>query len=369
MSFLLTDEQTDLQALLTQFATRHASVAQTRAAMAAADGYDPATWTRLCGELELTRLGVPEEHGGYGAGPAEALLALEILGAQLYGGPYLATFLAAQAIVLAADPGTAAELLAPIADGDRLATLAALGADGTPVADGVLGVRASDRWELTGRRAHVLNGDVADWLVVTATCEEGPGIFLVETDHSRVGRAVLPTLDPTRRVARVDLDHAPARLLCVGPAAATALARLAEIGALAVAAEQVGGARACLDMTVEYVRTRHQFGRPIGSFQAVQFTCADMFAKVEDAGTAVRYAVSVLAQGDDRAFAEAASIAKAFCSDAFVSVSGDALQLHGGIGFTAEHDVHLFLRRARADAALFGDAHAHRERLAALLEL
>lgn len=368
MTFLLTEEQADFQALLTQFAARDASLEQTRVAMTTDTGYDQATWKRLSGELELARLGLPEEYGGHGARLAEVLTALEILGARLYGGPLLSTFLAAQAISLAGGP-LAGEVLPAICGGDRLASLAALGADGLPEADGVLGVRGDRSWELTGRRAHVLNGDAADWLVVAASTVEGPGLFLVETDRPQVRRAVVSTIDPTRRVATVDLAQAPARALCVGPVAATALVRLAEIGAVAVAAEQVGGARACLETTLEYVRARHQFGRPVGSFQAVQFRCADMFAKVEDGGTAVRYASSVFDQGDVPAFSEAASIAKAFCSEAFASVSGDALQLHGGIGFTAEHDVHLYLRRARVDAALFGDAHAHRDRLAALLDL
>lgn len=367
MTFLLTDEQADLETLLRQFVTERANLAGTRTAMTSDPGHDEDTWRRLTGELGLAALGVPEGPQAPVLWP-ELLQVQEWLGSQLYGGPYLASAVLATQALLLSDDAKARRHLPALASGGRIGALAVADEDGRWRADGVTATADGDAWRLDGVRSFVVSGDVAHLLIVAGTTPHGPALFLVTDLDDGVERSTLSALDPTRRLARLELTAARAELLAEGERATHALRRLEDIGAIALAAEQIGAARACLEMTVQHVTTRTQFGRPIGSFQAVQFACADMFGLVVDGTTLVRNAAQALARPDADT-REAASLAKAFCSDAFVHVARQTIQLHGGIGFTAEHDAHLYLRRARTSAALFGDADEHRERLAVLLDL
>ena len=204
-------------------------------------------------------------------------------------------------------------------------------------------------------------------MVVAGRTEAGVALFLVDGDAPGLSRALLPTVDQTRKQARMEFSATPGRLLGEDGGGASVLDRVLDLAATALAAEQVGGARTCLEMTVEHVRRRVQFGRPIGSFQAVQHRCADMLLEVESARSASAWATQAAAHrrvlADPADLPRAASTAKVACSEAYAFVAGETIHLHGGLGFTWDHDAHLYFRRARSSRQLFGDPRFHRERL------
>jgi alkylation response protein AidB-like acyl-CoA dehydrogenase len=327
-----TPEQAALREAVRAFARRHATPEQVRATMASPSGYDPATWARLTGELGLTALAVPEALGGAGAGPGEAAVAVEELGRVLLPSPYLSSAVVALALAGAADacPQAAERYLPGLADGSVIGALA-LDADVT-VAGGTV----------TGVARNVVDGAPAGVLLVRA------GDALVAVPGSGAVAEPLPTLDQTRRQAAVRLDRAPA--VAAGPAApVVALHRVL------LAAECVAAAEHCLDVTVEYLKARHQFGRPIGSFQAVKHRAADLAVAVISAGATARTAAA-----DPAALAALAPLAALHCSRTFVRVAGEMIQLHGGIGFTWEHEAHLYFKRAKSSQLLLGPASALR---------
>jgi len=291
-------------------------------------GHDGALWSRLAGDLGLAGLVIPERLGGAGLGWVEVAAVSEELGATLAPVPFFSTVCLATSVLLACN---ADDALAAIARGETGAL--------------VLG-RAS---------RHVVDGHTADLLVVATD----DGVFVVRGDARGVRRRRIATVDPTRTLAEVHID-ASAPLERVGDRADLDLARVA------LAAEQVGGAQRCLELSVEYAVVRQQFGRPIGSFQAIQHTCADMFVLVESARSAA-YHAAWTADHDPAGLAAAAATAAAYCGDAFHRCAGDTIQVHGGIGFTWEHDAHLYWKRARADRALLGTPSAQRERIAEMI--
>jgi alkylation response protein AidB-like acyl-CoA dehydrogenase len=336
MDFADTPEQAALREAVRAFARRHATPEQVRATMASPSGYDPATWARLTGELGLTALAVPEALGGAGAGPGETAVAVEELGRVLLPSPYLSSAVVALALAGAADecPEAAERYLPGLADGSVIGALA-LDADVTAAGDAVTGVARN-----------VVDGASAGVLLVRA------GDALVAVPGRGAVVEPLPTLDQTRRQAAVRLDRAPA--VAAGPAApVVALHRVL------LAAECVAAAEHCLDVTVEYLKTRHQFGRPIGSFQAVKHRAADLAVAVTSAGATARAAVRTAA-ADPRALAALAPLAALHCSRTFLSVAGEMIQLHGGIGFTWEHEAHLYFKRAKSTQLLLGPASALR---------
>ncbi|NDU73691.1 acyl-CoA dehydrogenase [Actinomadura sp. DSM 109109] len=358
MKLVVTEEQRELRDALRRFFADRSPAAEVRRLMETAEGHDPAVWRQMAGQLGLQGLAVAEEHGGAGYGMRELAVVFEEMGRAVVCSPFLATVTAAAAL----EAGEGGHGLLPgIADGSVIATLA-VAEDGGSWDPG--SVRAAFRdGALHGAKNFVLDGHIADLVLVAAQGEEGIGVYAVE-DAEGLARRALPTLDQTRRLARIELEGVPARRVG-GP---EALARALDVAAVALAAEQLGGAQRTLDMTVGYAKVRHQFGRPIGSFQAVKHRCADMFVLVESARSAVLNAAAA-ADEDPRALPAAAALAQAYCSEAFVRTAGEAIQLHGGIGFTWEHDAHLYFKRARASRELFGSPERHRERLAALAGL
>ncbi|TDD88948.1 acyl-CoA dehydrogenase family protein [Actinomadura rubrisoli] len=354
MELAVTEE---LRETLRRFFADRSPGAEVRRLMGTAEGYDPGVWARMAGQLGLQGLAIPEEHGGTGYGMRELAVVFEEMGRAVACAPFLATTVAAAAL-LAGDGGH--DLLPGIADGTTIATLAVAEEDGrwdlaSVAASGVGGV-------LTGVKSFVLDGHLAGLVLVAARDEDGAvALYAAAGDVPGLTRTPLTTLDQTRRLARIGLDGVPARR--VGGAAA--VARAMDVAAAALAAEQLGGAQRTLDMTVEYTKVRHQFGRPIGSFQAVKHRCADMFVLVESARSAVLNAAAAADEAPDELPA-AAALAKAYCSDAYFHTAGEAIQLHGGIGFTWEHDAHLYFKRAQSSRQLFGPPARHRERLAAL---
>ncbi|HEX3623136.1 MAG TPA: acyl-CoA dehydrogenase family protein [Acidimicrobiales bacterium] len=325
-------------------------------------GFDRPAWRRLAAaEGGLQGIHLPAAVGGGGQGWAELGVVLEEAGRVLFGAPLLSTALAAAVLLASFDDEAVAETLASVAAGGTVATLAVAEAPGRWDASGVAAraVRSPDgRWRLEGEKSYVVDGGTADVVVVAARHDTGVGLFLVEGGAPGLSRSPLATVDMTRKQATLTLAAVPARLVR-GP-----LPWALQLAAVGLAAEQVGGAAACLDRAVAYAKRRVQFGRPIGSFQAVKHLCAEMLLDLESARSAASYAASVADRVDGDELAAAAAVAKSCCSDAYVRIAADSLHVHGGVGFTWDDDAHLYFRRARSSALLFGDANHHRELLA-----
>jgi alkylation response protein AidB-like acyl-CoA dehydrogenase len=359
------DEQEQLRDSVRRFLADKSPITEVRRLMETPSAYDPDVWALMAGQLGLLGLTIPEQYGGTGSGPAELTVVLEEMGASLLCSPYFSTVaLGANAIMLAGCDEAKKELLPLIASGDVIATLAIAEDDGRwdqaglrlearPVGEGYL---------LTGHKNYVLDGHVADLIVVVARVEDGIGFFAVSGSAAGLQRTRLQTLDMTRTQARLEFDETPARLIGDPRIAGSALARTLDLAAIALSAEMVGGAQRCLDMSVGYAKARHQFDRPIGSFQAIKHKCADMLIDVETARTAAYYAGWAAAADSDE-LAAVASLAKAHCSEAFFHAAAENIQIHGGIGFTWEHDAHLYFKRAASSQLLFGDPPFHRELL------
>ncbi|GAA2072929.1 acyl-CoA dehydrogenase family protein [Actinomadura alba] len=367
MELVVTEEHRALRATLRRFFAETSSSAEVRRLMATADGYDPAVWARMGGELGLLGMAIPEEYGGAGCGHRELAVVMEEMGRVLLCAPYLASaVLAADALVTAGDEAAKGELLPGVAAGTTIATLAWTEDDGRWEIDRVrmtASARAYGGWALDGAKSYVLDGHVADLVLVAARAPAGLSLFAVDGRAPGLVRTGLPTLDETRKLARLRFTGVPARLVGVEGGAAAALRATLDRAAVALAAEQLGGAQRVLDMSVEYAKVRRQFGRPIGAFQAVKHKCADMLVAVESARSAVMYAAAV-ADDDPGELPAVAALAKAYCSEAYRDAAGENIQIHGGIGFTWEHDAHLYFKRATSARLLFGDPDHHRELLA-----
>jgi alkylation response protein AidB-like acyl-CoA dehydrogenase len=367
VSFAITPEQIQLRDTVRRFLVSKSASADVRRLMATTEGYDPELWRRMATELGLHGLAIPEQYGGAGFGLTELALVFEEMGRALLVAPFLSTVaLAAPLLIALDDEAACAQYLPEIADGSLLATVAISEPAGRWEADAVTcsATPSGADWLLDGVKTFVLDGHVADLLLVLARAHDGElGVFAVAADAPGLSRTPLETLDPTRKLARVELAAVPARR--IGPAdVRTALTRTLEFVATALAAEQTGGAERCLHLAVEYAKVREQFGRPIGSFQAIKHKCADMLMSVESARSAAYYAAWT-ADAEPGEFPRAAAVAKAYCSDAYLRVAAENIQIHGGIGFTWEHDAHLYFRRAKSTQHLFGDPRHHRARVLA----
>ncbi|SFW84979.1 acyl-CoA dehydrogenase family protein [Amycolatopsis australiensis] len=336
---LETGEAAALRDAVRALLTRRSGPAAVRAAMESPLGYDDKLWSTLCEQIGVAALAIPEHYGGAGAGLAEACVVLQELGRTLTPAPMLGSaVLCGEALLRTGNDEACERLLPGIAAGTTLAALAWSDADFSP------GLTASPAG-LDGRAHYVLDGDLADVLLAVARTADGAGLFEVPLDGVR--RERVTTLDPTRRLAVVDFAATPARRLDTG-GFALQLRRLLDTAVVAVAAEQVGAAARALELTVGYTKQRRQFGRPIGSFQALKHRMADVHVHVEAARSAL-YAAIV--DGDP----EAVMTAKVVCGEAFSHAAAEMIQLHGGIAITWEHDAHLYFKRAHGTALLFGD--------------
>jgi alkylation response protein AidB-like acyl-CoA dehydrogenase len=358
--FVLTPEQQDLRRAVRQFCAERLDEDTVRRLTESGTGHDPALWARLGGELGVLGLAVPEELGGAGGGLVDQAVVAEEFGAALVPGPVFGTVgLALPALVALAGAGLDEDLLASLVEGARTAAFAVPDRGGR--FDPALVTVTEADGALTGEVAQVVDG-AADVLLVAARTGEEIGLFLADGGE----RIPLSTLDRTRRQATVRFSATPARPLAVGADAERAITAALRVGGALLAAEQVGGAQRMLDRTVAYAGTRLQFGRPIGSFQAVKHRCADMLVLVEHARSTAYHAAWALQDGTDDPDL-AVAVAQATCSQAYQQVAQESVQLHGGIGFTWEHAAHLYLKRAVTDAALLGSAAEHRERIAELV--
>lgn len=354
--YALTVEQEDLRETLRRFLASTTPESQVRALVDTSSGFDRATWSRLGAELGVLGLSVAENLGGSGAGLVEQAIACEEFGRNLFPGPVFGTINLAIPLLSALEDDT---VLPSVINGERTATVAF--PHSSPVMDlPALTVSQFDG-VLNGQMAQVVDG-ATDVLIVAAKCSDDFGLYLVE-DADRVE---LPTLDQTRRQSRVILDDVRGIELATGSDATRAIETALCAGTALLAAEQVGGAQRLLELCVEYAGTRWQFGRKIGSFQAIKHRCADMLVLVEHARSAAYHAVGSLQTGADDAQL-VTSMAKAICSQAFLSIANSAIQIHGGLGFTWEHPAHLYLKRAVTDAALLGSADVHLDRIASII--
>ena len=366
MQLVFDTEQEDLRSAVRRFLENEVPLAAVRALMETRDAHDPAIWRRMAEELGLQGLLVPEEHGGSGAGFVELAVVQEEMGRAVLPGPFLSTaVLAVSAILDAGDDEAAKDLLPGIADGSTIATLAVTEGDGQWELESTAATAqpSAQGWTLTGVKHYVPDGALADLVLVVARTDAGLSLFAVDGGGSGVHRTALPTLDQTRPLARLELDGAAGRLVGADGAAAQTVQRTLHKAAVALALEQVGGAQAALDMVVAYAKQRHQFGRLIGSFQAIKHKAADVLLKVESARAAAYYGAWAVA-ADSAEVPAVASLAKAYCSDAYFAAAAENIQIHGGIGFTWEHDAHLHLKRAEATRLWLGDPSWHRARLA-----
>ena len=368
MRFAASDEQRALRDSVRRFLADQAPLPRVRELMETPDGIDRKVWQQA-GDLGLQGIAIPEEYGGGGFSFAEQAIVLEEFGAALYGGPYLASaVLAATALLSASDEAARRELLPGIASGRTVATLAFTEDDGSwaPEAIRLAAAHGGEGWVLDGHKSFVLDGHTADLILTVARTGSGLSLFAVRPGAKGLDRRGLPTLDQTRKLARLEFDSVPGRLIGGPGDAAEVLARTLDVAAIALAAEQLGGAQRALGMATAYAKVRHQFGRPIGSFQAIKHRCADLLLEVESLRPAVSYAAAAVAE-DSAEIPVVAALVKAYASDVYFHVAAENIQIHGGIGFTWEHDAHLYFRRARASEVMLGDAARHRERIAGLL--
>ncbi|HEY3877653.1 MAG TPA: acyl-CoA dehydrogenase family protein [Trebonia sp.] len=366
-------ELAELRGSVRDFLAAKSPEQRVRAAIETAPGYDETLWRQMASQLSLPGLALPEEYGGDGFGFTELQVVLEEMGRALTPSPFLASVVLAAGAILAAGDEVAAKAYLPgIASGQTTAALAVaesaglwafdqLAATARPAGDG----SASDSsaggneggWLLTGTKQFVLHGATAGLLVVAAHTGQGPAFFAVHPAQAgpTLTRTAQRTLDLTRPMATLQFSDTPATLIGAAGAAGPALDAVLDLAMTALAAEQAGAARACLEASAAYARERHQFGRAIGSFQAVKHKCADMLVKVELAQAAATEAARAAAGDPDAApLPQAAAVAHAVCSESLMFVAAENIQVHGGIGFTWEHPAHLYFRRAKASQLMFG---------------
>jgi alkylation response protein AidB-like acyl-CoA dehydrogenase len=359
----------ELRTVVRGFLEKRSSEAEVRRLMETESGYDPAVWRQAAEELGLQGLVIPERWGGSEASLVELGVVLEEMGRALYCAPFLGTVaLAANALLAVGDEAANEAHLPGIASGQTIATLAWAGND--PLASTITAAPDGDGWRLTGTADIVVDAVAADLILVLAQAPDGLGLFAVPDAGAAAGltRTTLTALDSTRKLSAVEFADTPAT--AVGrPGAVDEQLRLAlDRAVVALACEQLGGAARVLEMSVEYANTRVQFGRKIGSFQAIKHRCADMLVEVESARSAAYYGAWA-AEHEPADLTLAAALAGSVCSDAYTRVTLDNVQNHGGIGFTWEHPAHLYLKRAKSTQLFLGSPSTHRTRLASLLDI
>ena len=369
MNFAFSEEQEELRSAVRRFLAEKSPETEVRRLMETTEGYDPAVWSQMADQLGLQSLTIPEAFGGSGFGYVELIVVLEEMGAALLCAPYFSTVaLAANALLTSGDESAMQYLLPGLASGETRGTLALTEDNGRWDFSGVeLAARqaqeGNDGWRLSGHKSFVIDGHTANLILVVGRTDKGISLFGVKDDADGLTRTPLATMDQTRKQARLEFDDTPAWLIGTDGGAEAGITKTLDLAAVALAAEQVGGAQRCLDMSVDYAKNRIQFGRPIGSFQAIKHKCADMLLEVESAKSAAYYAGWAAAEDNDE-LPVVASLAKSYCSEAYFHAAAENIQIHGGIGFTWEHPAHLYFKRAKSSELLLGDPTYHRELLA-----
>jgi alkylation response protein AidB-like acyl-CoA dehydrogenase len=370
MDFDLNKPQKLLKNSAREFLARDCKPERVRELMETDTAHDDKFWQALA-DQGWTGLRIPEEHGGLGLGSVELAAVMEEMGRACLPGTFLSTLTAAVLIEYAGDVQQQGKYLEAIAAGELKATVALLedGASWDLDAVKLKATRADGKYFVTGKKLFVPDADVADLLICVARTGDSLLLLPIQREAGGVNIQPMPSMDGTRKIYQVSLEGVSvieAQVLGADGDVRTALFRALEVATTALCAEMVGGMQWLLDTAVEYAKTRQQFGRPIGSFQAVQHQCADMLLMTESARSAAYYAAWALTEGDQAA-SLAVSMAKAYCSDAYREVANRCVQIHGGIGFTWEHDLQLYYKRSKSSETLFGDAIFHRERIAQLI--
>jgi len=364
MNFGLTETQQTLKNTARKFLAAECPPAVVRQQMETETAFDAALWRKIS-EQGWTGIIFPEAYGGFGMGMVEMAVTLEEMGRALLPGPFSSTVLLAGSLLEAAgNENQKQKYLGAICRGEAKATVALLEDSASWSPDRVQ-MKASGL-TLTGRKMFVPDAAVSDFLLVVARLDGDLAVFLVPSNARGLSIVQLPAMDATRKLYEVTFDSVPAELVAQGGHARQAIDRALDIATVGLVAEMTGGMQRLLEFTVEYAKTRKQFGRVIGEFQAVQHQCADMLVYTESSRSAAYYAAYAIQEGIPEARL-AVSVAKAYASDAYREVGNRAIQIHGGMGFTWENDAHLFYRRAKASEVAFGDAAFHRERVAKLV--
>nr|WP_208406482.1 acyl-CoA dehydrogenase family protein [Amycolatopsis granulosa] len=359
---LYSEVEEDLRASVRDLLTDRAGFTSVLARTESAEPYDLKLWRTLAADLGLAGLAVPESLGGQGASHREVAVVLEELGRSVAPVPFLGSAVLATAALLAAGDR---ELVPRLAGGELIGALA-VPLTSAPESGFPDGVSANTEGALSGAVRAVADAPVADVLIVPAAGPDGPGLYAVEKAAATVSDVV--SLDLTRRLADVSFDNASSRLLASGAEARSALRQALRAGAGLLASEQVGLAQRCLEETVAYLKQRYQFGRPVGSFQALKHRLADLYLELVSARATARHAADTLATGDDDV-PVAVAVAAATCSAVALHAAEESVQLHGGIGMTWEHPAHLYLKRAKSDELALGTPGRHRAALAGLVDL
>ena len=365
MNFAFTEEQEQLRQFVRSFLEDKSSEAAVREQMDTEKGYDDAVWSQMAEQLGLQSLVIPEAYGGQGFTFVELGVVLEEMGRALLCAPFFSGVLASQAIIQSGDEAAMSAHLPGIASGETVAALAFTEENGKWDESGITleAAASGDGHTLSGVKSFVIDGHVANLIVVAARTGSGVSLFAVDGDAAGLTRESLSTMDQTRKQAKLTFDNTPATLIGTEGAGWDTMNTVLDLGAIALAAEQVGGAQFVLEMAVQYAKDRVQFGRPIGSFQAIKHKCADMLLEVESAKSAAYYGLWCAAEMNDE-LPSVASLAKAYCSEAYFHAAAENIQIHGGIGFTWEHPAHLYFKRAKSSELMFGDPAYHREQLA-----
>ena len=366
MNFAFTEEQEELRKTVRAFLEAKSAETAVREQMETDSGYDTAVWSQMGEQLGLQGLAIPEEFGGSGYTFVELGIVLEEQGRALLCAPFFSTVvLAANTLLHSGDDAAKAAHLPGIASGETIATLAFTEPSGKWDESGITteATAAGDGWTLNGVKSFVLDGHTASLIIVAARTAKGVSLFTVADDAAGLTRTALSTMDQTRKQAKLEFANTPATLLGTEGEGWAVLSTVLDLAAVGLAAEQVGGAQKVLEQAVEYAKVRVQFGRPIGSFQAIKHKCADMLLEVESAKSAAYYGLWCAAEQNDE-LPSVASLAKAYCSEAYFHATAENIQIHGGIGFTWEHPAHLYFKRAKSSELLFGDPTYHRELLA-----
>jgi alkylation response protein AidB-like acyl-CoA dehydrogenase len=366
MNFAFTDEQEELRKTVRSFLENKSSEEAVREQMETDNGFDPAVWSQMGEQMGLQGLSIPEEFGGSGYGFVELGIVLEEMGRALLCAPFFSTaVLAANTLLQSGDDAAKQKYLPAIASGETVATLAYVEPSGKWDESGITmqATKSDGGFTLSGTKSFVLDGHTAGLIIVAAKTDSGTSLFAVDGDASGLTKTNLSTMDQTRKQAKLDFDNTPAELIGEEGKGWGTLETVLDLAAVALAAEQVGGAQKVLEMAVDYAKVRVQFGRPIGSFQAIKHKCADMLLEVESAKSAAYYGMWCASEMNDE-LPSTASLAKAYCSEAYFHAAAENIQIHGGIGFTWEHPAHLYFKRAKSSELLFGDPTYHREQLA-----
>ena len=371
MNFAFSEEQEELRRTVRQFLEAKSPETEVRRLMETTEGFDPAVWKQMGQELGLQGLAIPEEYGGQGFTFIELGIVLEEMGRVLLAAPYFSSVvLAANAIMNAGTDDQKAALLPGIASGDTIAALAFTEPSGKWDAAGITmeAKESGGKYTLSGEKMFVIDGHTADLVVVVARTSgtsgtDGISFFTVRGDAEGLTRTALSTMDMTRKQAKLEFNNVPAEALGAPGSGWPAFSKTLDQAAVALSNEMMGGAQKVLEMSVEYAKVRVQFGRPIGSFQAIKHKCADMLLEVESAKSAAYYSGWAAAEDSDE-LPVVASLAKAYCSEAYFHATAENIQIHGGIGFTWEHPAHLYFKRAKSSELYLGDPTYHRELLA-----